>query len=148
MRVEKIDYVDYNGVARSDVFRFNLGRKELTKLNYMFKGGIQEKFNELSAAEDINGIIEIFETIISTALGRVSDDGKRFIRDKEYTEEFMDSAAYDTLYGKVLGDADYLNDFIRSIISPELLAEAEKTGAIPAEVTIDGVKEIAKVEAK
>lgn len=130
MRIEKLEYTDYNGAKRSEVYRFNLGRKELTKLNYMFKGGIEEKYKELSENEDINGIIDIVETIISMGLGQISEDGKRFVRDKTYTEEFMESAAYDELYGKLFGDADYLNDFIRSIISPELLAEAEKNGAL------------------
>lgn len=146
MRVETINYVDYDGNERTDTYYFHLKRKDLTKLNFMFKGGFEEYFKKLVENDDNEKIIELFETIIRMAVGERTDDGKGFHKSAEYAEEFMESAAYDSLYAKILGDVDYLNDFIKSIIPPELLAEAVKrNNALSAEL---GAETSAVVEKK
>ena len=148
MRIENIEYFDYDGTQRSEKYYFNLGRKELTKLNFMYKGGVEAQFKKLSEEEDMGGILDIVDNIIKLSIGQKSEDGRHFKHDKEFTEEFMDSAAYDALYGKLMNNVEYFNEFIRSIIPNDLLVEAERRGAIPA-ATEDAVEEEpAKIEAE
>ena len=83
-----ITYTDYDGEERKETFWFNLSRTELVDIDMDHKGGFK------------------------------SEDGKRFIKSQQLTDEFIQSPAYDELFFELLsGGADAMAEFVNSIIS-------------------------------
>ena len=116
MLKEKIKYVDYNGLEREEDFYFNLNRVELVELQISTPGGFDAKLKKAIDDKDVNALIEIVKDLVVKSYGVKSEDGKRFIKSKELTDSFVQSEAYNTLFMKIISDADYAPKFINAII--------------------------------
>lgn len=116
MLKEKIKYVDYNGLEREEEFYFNLNKVELVELQLNTPGGFDKKLSEAIEKQDIPSIVSIVKDLVIKSYGVKSEDGKRFIKSKELTDAFVQSEAYNTLFMKIVSDADYATKFINSII--------------------------------
>lgn len=116
MLKEKIKYVDYNGLEREEDFYFNLNRVELVELQLSTPGGFDAKLKKAIDDKDVSTLIEIVKDLVIKSYGVKSEDGKRFIKSKELTDSFIQSEAYNTLFMKIISDADYAPKFINAII--------------------------------
>ncbi|MBR3720628.1 MAG: hypothetical protein IKN09_02690 [Clostridia bacterium] len=116
MLKEKIKYVDYNGLEREEDFYFNLNKVELVELQLNTPGGFDKKLSEAIEKQDIPSIVSIVKDLVIKSYGVKSEDGKRFIKSKDLTDSFVQSEAYNTLFMKIVSDADYATKFINSII--------------------------------
>lgn len=116
MLKEKIKYVDYNGLEREEDFYFNLNKVELVELQLNTPGGFDKKLSEAIEKQDIPTIVSIVKDLVIKSYGVKSEDGKRFVKSKDLTDEFVQSEAYNTLFMKIVSDADYATKFINSII--------------------------------
>lgn len=116
MLKEKIKYVDYNGLEREEDFYFNLNRVELVELQISTPGGFDAKLKKAIDDKDVSTLIEIVKDLVIKSYGVKSEDGKRFIKSKELTDSFIQSEAYNTLFMKIISDADYAPKFINAII--------------------------------
>lgn len=116
MLKEKIKYVDYNGLEREEEFYFNLNKVELVELQLNTPGGFDKKLSEAIEKQDIPSIVSIVKDLVIKSYGVKSEDGKRFIKSKDLTDSFVQSEAYNTLFMKIVSDADYATKFINSII--------------------------------
>ena len=119
----KIDYTDYEGNERSEEYYFNLNKAELVEMNYSMKGGMQEWLEETIRTEDNQRIVELLKQLITKSFGRKSPDGKRFIKSKEETEEFMQSEAYSTLFMRLATNENEMTAFINGIVPAGMAAE-------------------------
>ena len=120
MYSELINYTDFNGDKVSERLYFNITRTELQKQNMHKEGGLLSYLTRIIATRDQNEIANYFEEIINMSYGVKSDDGKHFIKNKELTEKFMCSAAYDELFYKLTTDSDYAAKFINAIMPQDL----------------------------
>ena len=84
------------------------------------------------AAQDGKRIIDIFKKIILKAYGVKSPDGRRFIKNDEVRNEFMQTEAYSILFMELATDAEAAAAFVNAII-PE---KAIENAAIPS-TTVD-----------
>lgn len=116
MRKETIKYEDYNGVEREDDFFFNLNKAEIMEMQLSTTGGLAEKIQAVVKAQDAKQIVAIFKELILKAYGKKSDDGKRFIKSKEISDEFAQTEAYSNLFMKLATDAEFAADFINGIV--------------------------------
>ena len=103
---KKVTYTNYNGeVVNEDVY-FNLTSMELVKMEAKYEKPIVDKIKEVTEANDYKGIIALFEDLLLTAYGVKSEDGRRFIKDKEATKEFEDSIAYAEIFEQIILNPD------------------------------------------
>ena len=103
---KKVTYTNYNGeVVNEDVY-FNLTSMELVKMEAKYEMSISDKIKEVVDANDFRGIIALFEDLLLTAYGVKSEDGRRFIKDKEATKEFEDSIAYAEIFEQIILNPD------------------------------------------
>lgn len=103
---KKVTYTNYNGeVVNEDVY-FNLTSMELVKMEAKYEKPIVDKIKEVTEANDYKGIIALFEDLLLTAYGVKSEDGRRFIKDKQATKEFEDSIAYAEIFEQVILNPD------------------------------------------
>ena len=122
---KKIKYTDYNGVEREEKFYFNLSKAELLEMQLTKQGGMETYLRRIVNEQDQVKIAEIFKMFITKSYGKKSDDGKRFIKSQELTDEFLQSEAYSELYSELIMDANAASAFINGIIPPALAQAAE-----------------------
>lgn len=130
MYKETITYIDYNGNERTEDFYFNLTEAELTDMNYSVRGGFQAMIKRIVDTQDVPSIAKIFKEMIFKSYGQKSDDGRRFIKSNELSEEFSQTEAYSKLYMKLATDSKAASAFVNGIIpadlSKRMTEEAEK----------------------
>lgn len=119
----KINYTDYDGNNRAEDFYFNLNKAELVELNYSMKGGMQEWLEEIVRTDDNQKMVELLKNLITLSYGRKSADGKRFIKSKEETEEFLQSEAYSDLFMRLATNEKEMTAFINGIVPAGMAAE-------------------------
>ena len=124
-----ISYTDYDGNERKEDFYFNLSKPELIEMQTSEVGGLEKKIEKISKEQDVAKIIELMKDIIQKSYGVKSDDGKRFIKNQEILDEFMQSEAYSELFMELATDANAASDFINGILPKGLAEEAKKIEA-------------------
>ena len=124
---ETIAYTDYNGVARTEDIYFNLTKAEVMELEMSTKGGLAEMIQRIVKAQDQPAIIKIFKDLIIKAYGVKSPDGKRFIKNQEVVDEFVQTEAFSELFMKLATDADAAAKFVNGIVPADLAKQAALT---------------------
>ena len=89
MLKKEITYIDYNGVERTETFHFNLSKAELMDMEMSVTGGFGEMVNRIISTKDVPALMDIFKDLIRRAYGVKSADGRRFMKSKELTDEFV-----------------------------------------------------------
>lgn len=116
MLKKTITYTDYNGDTHTEDFHFNLSRAELSLMEMSEAGGLTNHINKIVAEKDNKRIIELFTDIIEKSVGRKSEDGKRFIKNEEIRNEFMQSEAFSELIMEIM-QAENAALFVNGITS-------------------------------
>lgn len=124
-----ITYEDYDGNKRTEDFYFNLSKPELIEMQTSEAGGLEKKIEKITQEQDLKKIIELMKEIIQKSYGVKSDDGKRFIKNQEVLDEFMQSEAYSELFMSLATDANAASDFINGILPKGLAEEVKKIEA-------------------
>lgn len=111
-----ITYTDYNGDTQTEDFYFNLNKAELMEMNLKANGAYSEYLQRILDQRDGEKIAEVFRTLIQTSYGEKSPDGRRFVKNKDLTEAFVQTEAYSELYVQLATDADAATKFIEGVL--------------------------------
>ena len=115
-----ITYTDYNGVERKEDFYFNLTKAEIMEMEMSTKGGLAEMIQRIVAAQDQPAIIKIFKDLITKAYGVKSPDGKRFIKNDEVLDDFIQTEAFSQLFMELATNADEAAAFVNGIVPADM----------------------------
>jgi len=107
-----IMFKDLDGNALVEDFYFHISKTELIKLEISQDEGMEAYLKKIVASGNNKEIMAIFESIILSSYGRRSDDGKRFIKSAEISEEFHQTDAYEELMFELMTDAGAAAKFI------------------------------------
>ena len=118
MLKKTIKYIDYDGNEREEDFYFNLSKGELAEMELSLNGGLEGIENRITQEKDNKKIVATFKDLILRSYGKKSDDGKRFIKSPELTEEFTQTEAYSDLFIELATDADAAATFVNGILPP------------------------------
>lgn len=121
-----ITYTDYNGNERTEDFHFNLTKAEVMELEMSTKGGLAEMIQRIVAVQDQPAIIKIFKDLIIKAYGVKSPDGKRFVKNQEIVDEFVQTEAFSELFMELATDADAASKFVNGIVPASLAQQIQK----------------------
>ena len=130
MLKKTITYTDFNGVERTEDFYFNLTKAEIAEMELEVPGGMTTIIERITKTQDTPSLIKVFKELILRSYGKKSDDGRRFIKNKELVEEFKDSEAYSELFMELATNAEAASAFVNGI-TPKIPEAAKK---IPAKV--------------
>lgn len=114
-----ITFTDYEGVERTEDFYFNLSRAELSDMELSVHGGLSKRLERIAQTQDAPQIAKFFKEIILKCYGVKSEDGKRFIKSEELSNEFAQTEAYVELYMEMLNDADKAAEFFNGVVPPQ-----------------------------
>ena len=117
-------YTDYNGVERTENFYFNLSKAEVLEMEMSTAGGMAESIQKIIDAKDTPAIIRVFKDLVLKAYGVKSDDGRRFIKSKELSEEFSQTEAYSQIFMELATNADEAAKFVNGIVPADLAQKA------------------------
>lgn len=120
MLKKTITFDDLDGNPVTEDFYFNLSKAEIAEMELSHEGGLSGYLQEIIKSRDGKAIIEKFKEIILLAVGRRSEDGKRFIKNDEIANEFMQTNAYSELFMEIVTDHDAAASFVRGIIPSEI----------------------------
>lgn len=124
-----VTYTDFEGLERTEDLYFNLTTTELVKLENSMLGGLQKRIENMMQRHDVPTIMQTMEDVIRMSYGVKSPDGRKFIKNDEVYEDFLQSGAYDAFYMSVVTDAEKGSEFINGIIPADLrekVAQLEK----------------------
>lgn len=116
MLKKTIEFVDYNGEKRVEDFYFNLSKAEIAEMEMSLDGGLTGMLERIVKEQDNKKIIEVFKEIIFKAYGVKSQDGRRFIKSKELSEEFSQTEAFSELFIELALDEKAAADFFNGIM--------------------------------
>lgn len=130
MYVKEIEYTDYRGQKRKETHRFNLTKAELVEMQNSHLGGMDVRMQRLTEAQDNRAIMAIFKDIIRKSYGVISDDGRRFIKSDELSDEFEQTEAYSIFVMELLNGYEEATKFVNEIIPKDVADEINKVSAI------------------
>lgn len=120
MLKKRINYIDYNGVQRSEDFYFYLSKAEIMDMELETVGGFTAMVQKIIDAKDQPSLIRLFKDFILRAYGEKSPDGKRFIKSEELRTAFSQTEAYSNLYMELVLDDEKAAEFIKGIVPDDL----------------------------
>ena len=126
-----ITYTDYNGLERTEDFRFNITEAEALEMEMSTTGGYCDMIRRVVAAQDMPTIIKVFKDFIFKAYGEKSPDGKRFVKSEELSTAFSQTDAYSQLYMELATDADKAAEFINGVIPNKKPAASQHPAIAP-----------------
>lgn len=126
MLMKTITYDDLDGKSVTEDFYFKLSEAEAAELELGYRGeGLSTFLMRALAAEDKNEIIQTFKMLIAMSVGRRSENGRRFVKNDEVRDDFMQSDAYSTLFMELMSNADRAVEFFKGILPKHLAEKAE-----------------------
>lgn len=120
MLKKTITYTDYDGLERTEEFRFNLTKAELMDMELTTVGTFSKLMQKIIDEKDMVRLAKYFKELILKSYGVKSDDGKRFIKSPELSEAFSQTEAYSELYMELLGKSEYAVKFIQQVMPKDL----------------------------
>ena len=133
MLTKAITYENYNGEKRTQNFYFMLTKTELAKMELGSKAGIEAMIKEIINTNDNARIMELFDELILSSVGKKSIDGETFEKSDEIRKWFKSHPAYDKLFMELLNSEKAMADFINAILPSDVAANSKN---------IDGRKRI------
>lgn len=127
MLKKTITYTDYDGLERTEEFRFNLTKAELVDMELTTAGTFSETMKRIIAEKDIIRITKLFKELLLKSYGVKSDDGKRFVKNPELSEAFSQTEAYSDLYIELLSNPEEAAKFFA-----EVAPKMDEVSAVPA----------------
>lgn len=127
MLKKTITYTDYVDREWTEDFYFNLTKTELTEMEASTSGGMVDYFDRIVKAVDREKLYGLIRDLILKSYGEKSPDGKRFVKSKELSEAFSQTAAYDVLFMELATNDEAAADFVKGIIPSDLVTKMEET---------------------
>lgn len=110
-------YTDFDGHEREKDLYFNFTEPQLRALLDKDPSFTEKNLANLIATRDLKQMLEAMETLIIAAYGEKSSDGEVFKKNKEITENFACSAAFEQLMDDIMykGDVETIKAFMVNI---------------------------------
>lgn len=138
MIAKTINYINYNGDKATEKAYFDMTEREMTLFVLKYANdetSLQNYIKRIAAEGNTKNVFDFIDDLLLTAYGTKSDDGTRFIKDKNKTEQFATSEPYSVVFTEMMTSVDSLIDFIaglganKNIDKAALKAQAEKEAA-------------------
>lgn len=131
MYKKTLTYVDFFGDEQTEDLYFNMSKAELIELQTSTPGGFGETLQRIAQTNDVQKVVPVMKDLILRSYGKRSDDGRRFIKNQDLRDEFVETAAYDTLFMLLATDSDEAAAFINGIVPSDLEAQMQQNmGAV------------------
>ena len=121
MLAKTITYNDYDNNERTETLYFNMNKMELTEFAADLPDDVFKNVSGVKSIQDVakvankmgsSGIIKFIKELVLRSYGVKSEDGRRFIKSKELSEEFSQTIAYDMFMSELMSDDNAASNFV------------------------------------
>lgn len=155
-----ITFRDLDGNPLTEDFYFALNTAEITELVVVDKD-LMSFFNKLENLKEdatvesveklsIDGaeVMTVFKKFIELSVGKRSEDGRRFIKNQEIRDDFLQTDAYSVLFVELCTNAGQAAEFVNGIVPSnfaEIVAQIEQANTTNAQTELSASTEPAWV---
>lgn len=125
MIAKTITYKDFNDVERTETFYFHLSETELAEME-VSKHGLSEYFKRITDSKDTEEIMRAFKELLCMSYGVKSEDGRKFVKSEELTQDFVSTNAYNELFMELAGNEEAAIAFCNGIIPARIRESGDK----------------------
>ena len=138
MLVKTITYNDYDNNERTETLYFNMNKMELTEFAADLPDDVFKNVSGVKTIQDVanvankmgsKGIIKFIKELVLRSYGVKSEDGRRFIKSKELSEEFSQTIAYDMFMSELMSDDKAASSFVNGLIPASMAGEFDEVKA-------------------
>ena len=138
MLVKTITYNDYDNNERTETLYFNMNKMELTEFAADLPDDVFKNVSGVKSIQDVakvankmgsRGIIKFIKELVLRSYGVKSEDGRRFIKSKELSEEFSQTIAYDMFMSELMSDDNAASNFVNGLIPASMAGELDEVKA-------------------
>lgn len=115
-----VTYKDLNGKERTETFYFHYFESEIMDMELSEEGGFAERIQRIIDAKDQASLLKVIKKFVLDAYGEKSDDGRRFNKNKEIRDAFMQSPAFSKIYMELLTDDKVAAEFVNKVVPEDL----------------------------
>lgn len=116
-------YTDYNGEQRTEEFRFHFSQAELMEMELSTEGGFSARVQRIINANSHPELLKVMKTFILDAYGVKTEDGRRFRKNDEIRQEFLESPVYSKIFMRLTtgpNAADEAAKFINGVTPDDM----------------------------
>lgn len=129
MLKKTIIFDNLDGEKVTEDFYFNITKAEAAEMEISRKGGFSDYLAEIAKSDDNEEIVRLFKQILQAAIGKRSENGKRFIKSEEIWLDFYQSDAYSEFLMEFFTDPASMAVFIEGVLPKDMDAFVEKAMA-------------------
>jgi hypothetical protein len=127
---KNLKYKDFDGLTVEETFWFHLSNADIIVLDSTIPGGITPVLQKVMADGTDNAyIVETFQLLLAKAVGRRSEDGKRFVKNADITADFMQTNAWEAFLLDLLANAGDAVEWFNGVMPNNVQEEAAKNKA-------------------
>jgi hypothetical protein len=141
-----ITFNDLDGNPVTEDFYFHLNKAEIAELQYGMEGGLSAHLREIANSGNPGLLLSTFKGLILKTVGRRSEDGRRFVKNQEITDDFAQTDAYASMFMELCTNANAAAEFINSVVPADLLAEAQALEAQAASAQPRAIESYSRTE--
>lgn len=116
---QTITYTDFDGNEVTEDFFFHLTKAEITELNALYPGGLEQYTKQIVAKHDESALLALFKVIIAKAYGEKSEGHNKFIKRRNgcvLADEFIDGEAYSALFEQLVESEEKAKTFFEGLL--------------------------------
>ena len=126
MITKTVSYMDLNGNERTEKFYFHFYESEIMEMELSVEGGFADRIQKIIDAKDQPSLIRVVKKFVLDAYGVKSDDGKRFIKNDEVRDAFVQNPAYSKIFMELVLDDKVASEFVKGVVPPEMADRIKK----------------------
>jgi hypothetical protein len=138
---QTITYTDFNDVEHTEDFWFHISKAELAEKQVSSNGLFAQDLQEMVNRRDNSEMMNTFKELILLGYGIRSEDGMRFKKSKDISENFSETAAYSELFIYLLEDPERALTFFTMMLpnfpDKEIKVESAKRQLIEQMNSVD-----------
>lgn len=121
-----VTYTDWNGLERTETFHFHYSQAELMEMEMSAEGGFQARVQRIVDAKDQVSLMKIIKEFVLDAYGVKSPDGKRFMKNPEIKQSFLENPAYSIIFMEMVMDDVVAAEFINGVVPDDMGAKVRE----------------------
>lgn len=131
-------YNDFDGIERTETAYFNMTQSELVEMAMELPDNVTSSVNDPEnvdkdavAAKLVEtmggkGIVAFVKDLLTKSYGIRVDEGRRFKKSKEISEDFSQTMLFDTIFMELMSDDTKASEFINAIIPADVLNKTKQ----------------------
>lgn len=121
-----IEYTNYNGENVKEDCYFNFSKADLLEMQWSNDEGLDKVLERIVKEKRPSVLMPLFKEMILKSYGIKSEDGRRFIKSDELSEEFSQTPAFSELLVRLCTDAEFSANFVNNIIPKNMEDETKE----------------------